>query len=135
MKQFIFTTFACLSLFCLLSCSKDEESFNYPLDTLYGTWEGTGIYNKGEWIDITGFWYQDFAFSITFYSNGKYSASGFFGNGVGTYTASGDTIETFINGEYYLTYTILSLVDNNAELIMSEKGSNETIKLRVRKKE
>ena len=81
-------------------------------------------------VDITA----NLAFSISFYENGAYYGSGFFGNGSGTYKAYGKTIETFVDGEYYLTYTIVSLTDANAEVVMSEKGSTETIRLRVRKK-
>lgn len=120
----------------LSSCSKDDDqpAFDYPLETLYGTWEGTGIFLDNEWIDVTSYWYKDLAFSISFYENGAYYGSGFFGNGSGTYKAYGKTIETFVDGEYYLTYTIVSLTDANAEVVMSEKGSTETIRLRVRKK-
>ena len=116
------------------SCSKDDQpEFDYPLEILYGTWNGTGIYLDGEWIDITSYWYKDLAFSISFYSDGQYYGSGFFGNGAGTYKASGKTIKTYVDGEYYLTYTIVSLNESNAEVIMSEDGSSETIRLRVKK--
>lgn len=30
---------ACVFVFS--SCSKEEENFDYPMEVLYGTWEGT----------------------------------------------------------------------------------------------
>lgn len=82
------------------SCSKDgEPTFNYPMEMLYGTWDGTGIYLDNEWIDVNSYWYKDLTFSISFYKNGDYYGSGFFGNGFGTYKASGNTIETYVDGE------------------------------------
>ena len=36
------------------SCSDDDESkFDYPMNTLYGTWEVTEIMAGGTWYDVT----------------------------------------------------------------------------------
>lgn len=118
-------------------CSEDEEDkFNYPLETLYGTWIGTGIYmeSDGTWIDPTSSWmYEDLEFSITFYENGKYYGKGFFGTGSGTYKTKGNTITTYVDGEMYLYYKVTSLTNNKAELTMYD-GSGDSMKLRVTKK-
>lgn len=117
------------------SCSSDDEpDFDYPLETLYGTWEGTGIYIDGKWIDVTDYWYSKFAFSITFNSDGTYYGKGYFGTGSGTYKTSGKTIRTYVNGEPYNVYMVKSLSGTTAELSMGVEGSDETIDIRVKKK-
>lgn len=118
-------------------CSEDEEDkFDYPMEALYGTWVGTGIYmeSDGIWIDPTSSWlYDDLEFSITFYENGKYYGKGFFGTGSGTYKVKGNTITTYVDGEMYLYYKVTSLTNNKAELTMYD-GSGDSMKLRVTKK-
>lgn len=47
----------------LYSCS-DDETFDYPMETLYGKWEGTGIYYEGEWIDLSNWMYQELSFQL-----------------------------------------------------------------------
>ena len=47
--------FVLLLLGCILaipSCKKEEPSFNYPLETLYGKWEGTDVKISNDWINI-----------------------------------------------------------------------------------
>lgn len=94
------------------ACNKDDddEKFNYPLETLYGTWNGTEIYleDDSKWIDITEYPYTKFAFSIRFKSDGTYYGEGYFGDGGGTYKAIGNTINTYIDGEQYAEYQIKS---------------------------
>ena len=101
------------------SCSDDDESkFDYPMDTLYGTWEVTEIMAGGTWYDVTKYPYDKFAMSISFKSDGTYYGSGYLGNGSGTYTAEGKTIVTYVSGEEYVRYTVKSLTSNTAELSM-----------------
>lgn len=119
------------TLICFSSCSDDDE-FDYPMETLYGEWEGTDMYVDGEWIDVTGILSYRFGFSIKFYEDGTYKASGYFGSGTGTYTAKGKTIETYVNGKHLLTFHIKSLTANTAEATMDADG--ETIDLKLRKK-
>ena len=123
------------SFVCFTSCSDDEEDeFDYPMETVYGTWEGTGIFIDGKWIDITSYWYSDFHFSITFYRDGTYYGKGYFGTGSGTYKASGKTIKTYVDGESYFNYEIVSLNVKEAHLLMSVEGSNDKLPIKVRKK-
>ena len=61
----------------LYSCS-DDETFDYPMEILYGKWEGTGIYYEGEWIDLSNWMYQELSFSIRFNEDGTYYGEGFF---------------------------------------------------------
>ena len=135
MKKVLVLLMASLSVFTS-GCSKDDDPipFNYPLEVLYGTWEGTGVYVNGNWIDPTSSWlYEDMRFSITFYPDGKYYGEGSFGTGHGTYNATGDTILTYVDGEFYLKYIISSLLNNKAELTMID-SSGDSLRIRVTKK-
>lgn len=136
-KAFLLSVMLIASVLVFTSCSKDDDKepkFNYPLETLYGTWQGTEVKSKGVWIDITKYPYTSLAFSITFNSDKSYEGRGFFGNGSGTYKAEGDMIYTYINGKEYARYSIKSLSKNKAELTMSMEGSDESIEIRVGKK-
>lgn len=73
------------------SCSNDEETFDYSIEFLYGKWEGTEIYYKGEWLDLSNWMYQKLSFSISFNEDGTYYGEEFFGTGYGTYKAVGKT--------------------------------------------
>lgn len=124
---------AILPLFVFVGCSDDDEpKFDYPMETLYGTWIGSEVKVGEDWVDITKYPYTKFGFSITFNSGGTYSGAGYFGNGSGTYKAEGKMITTYIDGEEYAYYTIKSLTGSNAELTMSMGG--ESMEIRVKKK-
>lgn len=135
MKKMLSMMLIMASFVCFTACSEDEEEgFKYPMETLYGTWEGTDVYLNGKWYDITSYWYSEMQFSITFYRDGKYYGKGYFGNGSGTYTASGNTIKTYVNGKPYYEYEVKSLRDNKAHLYMGVEGSSEKLEIKVQKK-
>lgn len=103
------------------------------METLYGKWEGTEIYDGGEWLDLSNWMYQKLSFSISFNEDGTYYGEGFFGTGYGTYKAIGKIITTYINGEKYLTYYVKYLSnDNKAEITMYD-NSGDSMDLRVKK--
>lgn len=134
MKKVLLSVLLIASIITFTSCSKDDEpKFGYPMESLYGTWEGTGINVNGNWIDLTSFLWYEYRFTIKFNSDGSYYGSGYFGNGGGTYKAEGNVVSTYIDGEEYAKYTIKSLSNNKAELTMSMNGSSETVELRVQK--
>lgn len=133
MKTKILLIISIVSILFLSSCKKDETSkFDYPMETLYGIWEGTTMYVNDKWIDINKYPYTEFAFSIRFNSDGTYYGSGYFGSGKGTYTAEGKTIITYINGQEYARYTVKSLDHNQSELTMMMGAS--TMDIKVKKK-
>ena len=102
MKKFLSMTLLFTAMFLTFSaCSSDDDDFDYPMDTLYGSWEGISINVNGGWVNITEYPYTKFAFSIKFNSDGTYSGRGYFGNGSRTYTAKGKTIITYVNGKEY----------------------------------
>lgn len=107
------------------SCSKDDDDdFNYSKESLYGTWKISQVKmsESGSYVS----WPMK-ATTATFNSDGTYSGSGYFGNGSGTYTAKGNTITTYVSGNVYIVYTVLSLNGSTAELKMTKPGSDEVL--------
>lgn len=135
MKKFLSMTLLLTAMFLTFSsCSNDDDDeFDFPMETLYGTWEGTSINIDGSWTDITQYPFTEFSFSIKFNSDGTYTGRGYFGNGSGTYTAKGKTIITYVNGKEYFRYEVKSLSGNIAELSMTVDGSKDVIDIKVRK--
>lgn len=132
----LFTIFSAIliSAFVVTSCHKDQGwTFDYPKEVLCtGTWNGTAVYTNNHWVDITSPAYSKLQFSIKFNTDGTYYGRGYFGNGSGTYNASGKTISTYVDGELFYIYTVKAMTGNEAELTMSSpQGSS--IDIRVRK--
>lgn len=119
--------FLVLVLLVLVSCSKkDDPSFNYDLNTLIGTWR---IVQFGK-IDVTTY-PGNLSFEptyATFNSNGTYSGRGEFGSGTGTYKAVDNTITTYIDGEEFIKYEVISLTNSVCELNMSDNSGTVFIK-------
>lgn len=116
------------------ACSGDDEPENsISKDQLVGLWNATAVQfnNDGNWIDITN--RPDLALSISFYEDGYYYGEGALGDGEGTYTLSGNTIKTYVDGELYGTYTVNSLVGEKAELTLAMDGETMGIKAKKSK--
>ena len=128
-KSFIVMLLLAVTGFVFMSCDKDDDDdFDYPMESLYGTWNVTDVKAGGRWYDVTTYPYTKFGMSISFKSNGSFYGKGFFGNGSGTYKATGNTIITYLGDEEYIRYTVKSLSGNNAELTMSMGGESMDIK-------
>ena len=130
MKKYLFNLMALMMVAVVSSivssCSKDDDGndFNYPKESLYGTWKISEVKmsESGSYVS----WPMK-ATTATFNSDGTYSGSGYFGNGSGTYTAKGNTITTYVSGKVYIVYTVLSLNGSTAELKMTKPGSDEVL--------
>ena len=137
MKRIIFI-WAIICPIVFFGCSKnnrDEAKFNFKLETLIGTWRITHVENKnGEMLDVT----TEIAEKVfsptyaTFNSDGTYSGKGSFGNGTGTFKASGNTITCYIGNTEYMKLDVLSLDGTQCELKMHKAGSS-SIKIRCKK--
>lgn len=134
-KKLALLAFICA--FTLLSCSKDDNNsnFDYPLETLYGTWDGVALRtSKTDWIDITKYPYTKYEFGITFNKDNTYYGFGYFGNGSGTYTAIGKKITTYVDGKEYLFYDIKKLEARTTEVTMRESGTDSYMDMRLVKR-
>lgn len=121
-----------MSVFLFSSCSEDDDTFDYPMESIYGKWKGTEVYYNEEWLDLSDWVYQELSFTITFYDDGTYYGEGFFGTGYGTYEAIGKNITTYVDGKKYLTYYVKSLSNDKAEITMYD-NSGESMDVRVQK--
>lgn len=112
----------------LPSCSSDDDEPDNIKSQMIGTWDATAVRFSGDrdWTDITK--YPSMALSITFNKDGSYSGHGALGNGSGTYTVSGKTIKTYVDGELYGTYYVKTVSGNYAELTLSMGTSSMEIK-------
>ena len=111
----------------LPACSDDKDEPDDIKSQIIGTWDATSVKVSGtDWVDITG--RPGLALSITFNKDGSYYGRGALGNGGGTYTVSGKTIKTYIDGELYGTYYVKSLNGNSAELTLTIGSSGMDIR-------
>lgn len=135
MKRIIAIFVVAVLSMSLVSCGSDddEQGFNYPMESLYGTWNGTEIKTEKATIDLTNLFWYEYKFSITFNSDGSYRGKGYFGNGTGTYKAEGDMIYTYVSGEEYARYKVLSFSGDTATLIMYM--GDDSIQIKVKKSE
>lgn len=118
--------FATLMMF-LPACSDDKDEPDDIKSQIIGTWDATYVKtDKHGWVDISD--YPSLAVSITFNKDGSYYGRGALGNGGGTYTVSGKTIKTYIDGELYGTYYVKSLSGKNAELTLTMGSSSIEIR-------
>ncbi len=137
-KKLLATVFLAVLAIVSISCSKDEPTnkFDYPLETIYGTWRVTHVEREnGTMLDVTSSIAEKHfkPTYATFNSDGTYSGRGFFGDGDGTYKAQGKTVICYIDGEEYLKYDILSLSGNQCELKMHQTDDKSSIKIRCKK--
>lgn len=115
----------------LPACSDDNDEPENIKSQIIGTWDATSVkFSDSDWIDISN--YPSLALSITFNKDGSYYGRGALGNGGGTYTVSGKTIKTYIDGEVYGTYHIKSLSKKNAELSLTMGSSSMDIRAEKR---
>lgn len=118
--------FATLMMF-LPACSDDKDEPDDIKSQIIGTWDATAVKtSEHDWTDITD--YPSLALSITFNKDGSYYGRGALGNGAGTYTVSGKTIKTYIDGELYGTYYVKSMSGKNAELTLTMGSSSIEIR-------
>lgn len=112
----------------LPGCSNEKDEPDAGIqENIIGTWDAIAVkFEDTDWIDISN--RPSLAISITFNKNGSYYGRGALGNGSGTYSVSGKTIKTFVDGELYGTYYVKSLSDKNAELTLTMGSSSMEIR-------
>ena len=126
MKSFFkFWTFALIAIVSLsfVSCSDDSDS-PYSSD-IVGTWKLTEVKTSQSGSYIS--WPFEATYA-SFNSDGTYYGRGYFGYGSGTWKAKGNKVSTYVDDELFITYEILSVSGNNAELKMIIDGEAIWIK-------
>ena len=83
---------------------------------IVGTWEMTAVKTSESGM------YVDWPFNktyATFNADGSYYGSGYFGTGRGTWSLKGNTLNTYVEGELFASYTIISATSTVSEMKMS----------------
>ena len=113
-----------VATFAFVSCSNDDDDNQYNSD-IVGTWKITEVKTSqsGSYID-----WPFKATYASFKSDGTYYGSGYFGNGSGTWSIKGNTVNTYVGGELYASYEIISVTSTTSELKMSMDGESIWIK-------
>ena len=130
MKKIFGFLLLCMATFGFVSCeSGGSDESNFSADQIIGTWATTQAHVGGQWLDIPS--YSDMYATMTFYEDGRYYGDNeLFGSGWGTYTLTGNTLNTYYNDSLFYTYTIISLTTTSAEVTMAYKGANVAIRLK-----
>lgn len=124
-----------------IACSKDdpkpdENKFDYELSILHGKWRITHVETEDHgYVDITKPPYTSTFMPTyaTFKADGSYTGEGYFGNGIGTYTAINKTITCYVGKEVYVRYDVLSLSGDECELIMYAEDPSSGAKIKCKK--
>ena len=125
MKKYLFILIALVATsFAFVSCSSDDDDDQYN-SAIVGTWKLTHFKASESGPYISWPFKTTYA---SFKSDGTYYGSGYFGTGSGTWSASGNTINTYISGKHYISYEIISVSSTEAELKMTQRDTSIWIK-------
>ncbi|MGN0280771.1 MAG: lipocalin family protein [Prevotella sp.] len=126
MKKFLFLFLTLMvTSVVFVSCSSDDDDDNQYNSAIVGTWKITEVKTSQSGT------YIDWPFRTTyasFNSDGTYYGFGYFGTGNGTWSIKGNTVNTYVGGELYASYEIISMTSTSAELKMSMDGEAIWIK-------
>ena len=118
-------------LFAGTSCSKSNSEKDNFKEQIIGTWDATQAYVDGKWIDVTSS--PKLRISATFKKDGTYyGQSDIFGTCNGTYKVDGKTIRTYVDGELYMTFSVLSLENDVADINISD--GSDSVRIRFKKR-
>ena len=118
MKKYLFLLLTLVvTSFAFVSCSDDDD--NQYNSAIVGTWKITAVKTSqsGSYIG----WPFETTYA-SFKSDGTYYGSGYFGTGSGKWSIKGNTINTYVGGELYVSYEIISVTSTTSELKMSVGG-------------
>ena len=123
-KQLFLLLTIVVATFALVSCSIDDDDNQYE-SAIVGTWKITEVKTSQSGTYISWPFKATYA---SFKSDGTYYGSGYFGAGSGTWSVKGNTVNTYVGGELYASYEIISVTSTTSELKMSMDGESIWIK-------
>lgn len=136
-KGLRYIVFAIASLL-LYSCGKDNgaetpsNNFTLNRDDIIGCWKVIQAkYDEG--AKMTDWAFEDTY--ATFEENGLYKGEGYFGNGEGTYSVSGNVITTKVDNVPFIVYEVTGLEEDKANLIATLQSNQMKIWMVVQKAE
>ena len=123
-KQLFLLLTLVVATFAFVSCSNDDDDNQYNSD-LVGTWKITEVKTSQSGSYIAWPFKTTYA---SFQPAGPHYGSAYFGNGSGTWSIKGNTVNTYVGGELYASYEIISVTSTTSELKMSMDGESIWIK-------
>ena len=123
-KQLFLLLTIVVATFAFVSCSNDDDDNHYD-SAIVGTWKITEVKTSQSGTYINWPFKTTYA---SFKSDGTYYGSGYFGNGSGTWSIKGNTVNTYVDGDLYASYEIISVTSTTSELKMSMDGESIWIK-------
>ena len=123
-KQLFLLLTLVVPTFAFVSCSNDDDDNQYD-PAIVGTWKITEVKTSQSGTYINWPFKTTYA---SFKSDGTYYGSGYFGNGSGTWSIKGNTVNTYVDGDLYASYEIISVTSTTSELKMSMDGESIWIK-------
>jgi heat shock protein HslJ len=127
-RNFFLAMLMIISSITFTSCSNndDDEQLSPYATAIIGTWKITHYGSQSYWLT-----WKKTTTKATFYSDGTYSGSGYFGYGTGTYTLKGSHITCYIDGLVYTQYDIIS-VDGGIAILDMYAGNDSDTKLTIK---
>ena len=121
MKKYLFVllTFVMTSL-AFVSCSDDDDDNPYN-NAIVGTWQIMIVKTIPHGSSIA--WPFEATYA-RFKANGNYYGYGYFGNVKGTWSIKDKTVYTYVEGELYASYEIVSITQDAVELKMTMDGES-----------
>ena len=123
-KQLFLLLTLVVATFVFVSSSNDDDDNQYE-SAIVGTWKITEVKTSQSGTYISWPFKTTYA---SFKSDGTYYGSGYFGNGSGTWSIKGNTVNTYVAGDLYASYEIISVTSTTSELKMSMDGESIWIK-------
>lgn len=126
-KQLFFLFTFILAAFAFMACSSDDDDSEDGLSKsdIVGTWTLTEVKTTENGTYVS--WPYETTLA-SFNANGTYYGTGYFGTGRGTWSKKGNVVNTYFDGQLYVSYQIISVNSNHAEMKMTIDGSSIWIK-------
>ena len=102
----------------------NPNGFSLDREKIIGTWQVVQA-KYTEDAKMTAWEYEDTY--ATFKENGRYEGKGYFGDGEGVWTVSGNIITVLIDNQPYITYTVTGQTDDVVELTATLMSSGTKI--------
>lgn len=113
MKKYLFLLLTLVvTSFAFISCSSDDDD-ELNKSEIVGTWKLTEVKMSDSGPYVSWPFKATYA---SFKADGTYYGSGYFGTGSGTWSKKGNTVKTYVDGQLYASYEIISVSSTSAEM-------------------
>ena len=128
LRDLLFAIFALLLIACGKDNGKDEPNNTFTLnrEDIIGCWQVAQA-KFDESAKMTDWPYEDTY--ATFEENGLYKGEGYFGNGKGTYSVSGNVITTKVDNVPYIVYEVTEISEDKSKANLTATLQSNQMKI------